>query len=44
VAVSPYTGRMLGSLRLADSVFVPPILVNEWLLFLTDDGAIVAYH
>lgn len=44
VAVSPYTGRMLGSLRLSDPAFVPPILVDGWLLFLTDDGAIVAYR
>ncbi len=44
VAVSPYNGRMLGSLRLSDSVFLPPVLADEWLLFLTDDGAIVAYR
>ncbi|CAN0591500.1 unnamed protein product [Laminaria digitata] len=44
VAVSPYTGRMLGSLRLSDAVFLPPVLASESLFFLTDDGALVAYR
>ena len=44
VAVSPYTGKMLGSLRLSDAVFLPPVLAAESLFFLTDDGALVAYR
>ncbi|MDA0367914.1 MAG: PQQ-binding-like beta-propeller repeat protein [Proteobacteria bacterium] len=44
VAVSPYTGRMLGNLRLADAVYLPPVLAGESLFFLTDDGALVAYR
>jgi outer membrane protein assembly factor BamB len=44
VAVSPYTGKMLGSLRLSDAVFLPPVLASESLFFLTDDGALVAYR
>jgi len=44
VAVSPYTGRMLGNLRLSDSVYLPPVLAGESLYFLTDDGALVAYR
>ena len=44
VAVSPYTGRMLGSLRLSDAVFLPPVLASGSLFFLIDDGALVAYR
>lgn len=44
VAVSPYTGKKLGSVRLSDAVFLPPVLASESLFFLTDDGALVAYR
>mgnify|MGYP001353087182 CR=1 FL=1 len=44
VSVSPYTGKMLGSVRLSDAVFLPPVLASESLFFVTDDGALVAYR
>ncbi|MSO65642.1 MAG: pyrrolo-quinoline quinone [Alphaproteobacteria bacterium] len=44
VAVSPYNGRMLGSVRLADNTFIAPILAAETLLVLTDDGRLAAYR
>lgn len=44
LAVSPYSGETLGSLRLPDKALVPPIIANETLYILTDGGDIVAYR
>ena len=44
LAVSPYTGETLGSLRLPDKALVPPIIANETLYILTDGGDLVAYR
>jgi outer membrane protein assembly factor BamB len=44
VAVSPYTGKMMGNLRLADKVFIAPVVAGETLFVLTDDGRLTAYR
>ncbi|MCR9255133.1 MAG: PQQ-binding-like beta-propeller repeat protein [Alphaproteobacteria bacterium] len=42
IAVSPYTGEILGSLELPDGVQVPPVVAGETLFLLTDDGDVLA--
>ena len=42
VSISPYSGRVLGWLKLPDAVAVPPIVANEMLYFLTDQAEVVA--
>lgn len=44
LAISPYTGEMLGKVSLNDPVSLPPIIVDNTLIVLTDDGDIVAYR
>ncbi|MCG8510882.1 MAG: PQQ-like beta-propeller repeat protein, partial [Rhodospirillales bacterium] len=41
-AVSPYSGRLLGSQEMPDGVSVPPIVANGGLFVLTDDASLVA--
>lgn len=42
IAVSPYTGAIIGRQRLPAAVSVPPIVAAGTLLVLTDDATIVA--
>lgn len=42
LAVSPYSGNILGQLELSDPVRVPPVVADGTLLILTDDGDLVA--
>jgi len=42
IAVSPYTGEILGRQRLPDGVSVPPAVADGTLLLLADDATIVA--
>jgi outer membrane protein assembly factor BamB len=42
IAVSPYTGAILGRQRLPDAVSVPPVVADGTLLVMTDDATIVA--
>ena len=44
VAVSPYNGRILGSLRLSGGVTLPPIVSNGVLYLLTDSAILLAYR
>ncbi|MBI4183271.1 MAG: PQQ-binding-like beta-propeller repeat protein [Proteobacteria bacterium] len=44
LAVSPYTGRIMGSVRLPDGVATAPIIAGDTILFLTRDGELVAYR
>ncbi len=44
IAISPYTGELLGEIRLPDGAMVAPILADETLYVLTDDGDLVAYR
>ena len=42
LAVSPYTGRVLGRMSLPDAAAAAPIVANETLYFLTDEAEVVA--
>ncbi|MFD2232281.1 PQQ-binding-like beta-propeller repeat protein [Phaeospirillum tilakii] len=44
VALSPYTGDMLGWQEAPDGVTIPPVVANGTLYFLTDDAELVAYR
>lgn len=43
-AVSPYTGRVLGRLRLSEGVLIPPLIALSTLYILNDDGDLAAYR
>lgn len=42
--LSPYDGRTLGQLKLGDGISVAPIVVDNGLYVLTDDGELIAYR
>ncbi|MAU41932.1 MAG: pyrrolo-quinoline quinone [Kordiimonas sp.] len=42
LSLSPYTGELLGHIKLAEDSYMSPILANQTLYFLTDDGEISA--
>lgn len=42
--VSPQTGEILGTRKLADAAFLPPVVANGMLYILTDDGTVTAYR
>lgn len=44
LAVSPYTGRILGSADMPDGVSVPPVIADGWVFFLANDANLVAYR
>jgi len=44
VAVSPYTGDILGSETMPDGVSVPPVVAGETVYFLSDDATLSAYR
>jgi len=44
IAISPYTGRMLGSVKLPDGVSVPPVVAGGSIYFLANDAKLVAYR
>lgn len=44
VAVSPYSGKILGSEDMPDGVSVPPIVAGETVYFLADDATLAAYR
>ncbi|OIQ98409.1 outer membrane protein assembly factor BamB precursor [mine drainage metagenome] len=44
MAVSPYTGKVLGSVELSDGVTIAPIVADGTLLFVTTAGDLVAYR
>jgi len=44
IAVSPYTGEILGSVEMPDGVSVPPIVAGETVYFLSDDATLTAYR
>jgi outer membrane protein assembly factor BamB len=43
-AVSPYTGEVLGREELPDGVRIAPIIADDTLIFVTDEGELVAYR
>ena len=44
VAVSPYSGKILGSEEMPDAVSVPPIVAGDTVFFLSDDAELTAYR
>lgn len=43
-ALSPYTGEFLGTMELPGAPAVPPVIANETLYVLTEDGTLAAYR
>ncbi len=44
LAISPYTGKALGRIELASKTLIAPVIADDTLLILTDDGELVAYR
>jgi outer membrane protein assembly factor BamB len=44
LSLSPYTGKILGSIGLPDGVTIAPIVADKTLIFVTDSGEMVAYR
>lgn len=44
LAVSPYTGKLLGRQRMPDSVSLPPVVADGAIYFLSDDAELVSYR
>ena len=44
LAISPYSGSVLGYIDMPDSVSIPPVVANGNVFFLADDAELVAYH
>ncbi len=44
MAVSPYTGRILGREEMPDGVSVAPVIANRSVYFLTDNAELTAYR
>jgi outer membrane protein assembly factor BamB len=44
LAVSPYSGQILGKVEMPDGVSVPPIVAGGSVFFLSDDAELVAYR
>ncbi|MGJ3259472.1 MAG: PQQ-binding-like beta-propeller repeat protein [Rhodospirillales bacterium] len=44
LAISPYTGRLLGVVEMPDGVSVPPIVANGSVIFLANDAELVVYR
>lgn len=42
VAISPYTGEVLGRLELPDPVYVAPVVAGDTLYIVTDDAELIA--
>lgn len=42
LSVSPYTGEVTGRLEMGEGVFVPPLVANNTIYFLDDDGRLIA--
>jgi outer membrane protein assembly factor BamB len=44
MSISPYSGKILGTLEMPDRVSIPPIIANGRIFFLSDDAQLVAYQ
>ncbi len=43
LAVSPYTGRLLGYVEMPDGVTIPPVVADRTVYFLANDASLVAF-
>jgi outer membrane protein assembly factor BamB len=44
LAISPYTGQLLGSIDVNAPMFIPPIVAGATIYVLTDKGRLIAYR
>jgi outer membrane protein assembly factor BamB len=44
VSVSPYSGEILGQMKIADGTYVPPVVADGTLFILTQDAELTAMH
>jgi outer membrane protein assembly factor BamB len=44
LAISPYSGEILGQMDLPDGASLSPVVANGTIFVLTDDGDLVAYR
>lgn len=44
LAISPYSGRILGVVEMPDAVTVAPVVANGSVYFLADDAELIAYR
>lgn len=44
MSISPYTGRILGTVEMPDGVSVPPVAAGGTVYFLANDAELVAYR
>lgn len=42
VSLSPYTGEPLGQVDIPDKAFIAPVVADNWVYILTDDGTLTA--
>ena len=43
-ALSPYTGAIMGSVKVGSPVFLPPVVVDKTVLVLDDGGTLTAFR
>ena len=43
-SVSPYTGKVISSVRLSAPAYLPPVVAGNMVFILTDDGKLSAYR
>ena len=44
ITLSPYTGKQISAVKLAAEAFLPPVVANNAVYVLTDDGKITQYR
>ncbi|MBI1986239.1 MAG: pyrrolo-quinoline quinone, partial [Rhodospirillales bacterium] len=44
MAISPYSGRIIGQVKLPSGVSVPPVVADGIVYFLANDAELVAYR
>lgn len=44
LSMSPYDGEVIGAISLGDGVAVPPVVANNSLYLVTEDGDLIAYR
>lgn len=42
ISMSPYTGEVLGQVDIPDKAFIAPVVADNWVYILTDDGTLTA--
>ena len=42
IAISPYTGKLMGRVEIPDGTYIPPVVADGTLYLLTNDAQLVA--